>query len=230
MLELSIRDFSVYLDGVCIVNELNANFTTGTFIAILGNNGVGKTSLLKSLYGSLPYQGQAFFCGKELSSSQGNIAYLSQSNFLGFDILVSDFLVMSKYKKSAGRKYVVSDYESGFNFLQKLGCQHLYNKMFFTLSEGEQQLIWLAQTLNSSSELLLLDEPCQCLDVKNRIKVYKLLSELALTDNRLIICVSHDVNDLEQTEGSFLNLNNDQLEVEIISSDSISRAYKKLLN
>lgn len=224
---LSFKEFSIHLDGVCLVNQLNTEFAENTFVAILGNNGVGKTSLLKSLYGSLPFKGQALFCGRKISKD--DLTYLPQNNFLGFDILVSDFLVMSRYKYSKTSSYTTSDYESGYHFLKKLACEHLYTKMFFSLSGGEQQLIWLAQTLNCSSNIILLDEPCQGLDAKNRIMVYNILSELAKTEKKLIVCVSHDLYDLQSTQGYFLNLSEANPSVEPISAEALTRTYKKLL-
>lgn len=178
----------------------------------------------------MPFQGQAFFCTKPLDRiERKRVTFLSQQNHLGFDVKVSDFLVMAKYREVGTFDYTEKDYKSGLEFLKIFDQAGLYDRMFYSLSGGEQQLVWLAQTLNTSSEMILLDEPCQGLDIKNRVNIYRLLASLAKKRNQLILCVTHDLFDLNGVEGTLLTLNNKKIVTDVINNDSLMQSHNMLI-
>jgi iron complex transport system ATP-binding protein len=210
-----------------LVDNLSFEINKPAFIAIIGHNGSGKTTFLKSLVNQHLYQGEIFVNGKEIKSiqnitSQGYITLLEQKNSVNFSIPVKDLLVMGRFRnKSFFQDYDQVDYSKVSEVLKTLNLSHLENQDFLNLSGGEQQLIWLAQIMIQETDIVLLDEPTQQLDVYNKKKVFALMQQWVKEKGRLVLCITHDITNLYDMEGYILNLALDQPKLQTISIASV---------
>ena len=218
---LSLKNLQISVAQKVLIQNLSIEINKPVFVAIIGHNGSGKTSLFKALSNLLPYKGEIF-----LSSTP---ALLAQKNTIHFEIPARELAVMGKFKeKKFFEQYTKEDFSTTESVFEKLGISHLSTTNILELSGGEQQLVWLAQVLLQNKDILLLDEPTQYLDVQNKKRVFQLLENLVLTDSKTILCITHDLLNLYSMKGFLLNLSAANPTLEIISKENIDRNLELL--
>jgi iron complex transport system ATP-binding protein len=218
---LSLKSLQISVAQKVLIENLSFEMKKPAFVAIIGHNGSGKTSLFKSFLNLLPYRGEIF-----LSSSP---ALLSQKNTVHFEIPACELAVMGKFKqKKFFENYTKEDFAEVEKVFHTLGIAPLYHSNVLNLSGGEQQLVWLAQLLLQNKEILLLDEPTQYLDVQNKKRVFNLLNTLVTIENKMVLCVTHDILNLYSMEGFLLNLSSSIPTLEIISKEVLDRNLEML--
>ncbi|RPD46466.1 ABC transporter ATP-binding protein [Hymenobacter sediminis] len=182
------------------------------FVAIVGHNGCGKTTLFRALTGQIPYQGSVQVLGQELRTvprpaASGLLAHLPQRGSVEFSIPVRELVVMGRFRHHCFLgAYTASDYALADAALVHVGAAHLADQDFTVLSGGEQQLVWLAQLSLQDARLYLLDEPTQQLDVYYRRRVFDLLHSWVTEQQKTILCITHDLDNLAGLPGFLLNL------------------------
>ena len=213
---LSVRNLYLSIAQKVLIKDLSFEITKPAFVAIIGHNGSGKTSLFKAFLNLLPYQGEIF-----LSSSP---ALLQQKNTIHFDIPACELAVMGRFKeKKLFDNYTSQDFKVAETFFYQLGITSLFNANVQDLSGGEQQLIWLTQLLLQNREILLLDEPTQYLDVRNKKVVFDLLKDQVNREHKTVFCITHDLLNLYSMEGYLLNLSAPEPVLEPISREVVER-------
>ncbi|MBO0356827.1 ABC transporter ATP-binding protein [Hymenobacter sp. BT186] len=204
------------------------------FVAIVGHNGCGKTTLFRALTGHLPYQGNIMLGERELRqvrrpAAEGLLAYLPQRTVIGFPIRVRELVVMGRYRRHGlFSAYSATDYQLADAALQKVGAAHLVEQDFTLLSGGEQQLVWLAQLSLQEAPLYLLDEPTQQLDVYYRRRVFDLMQAWVLEQGKTVLCITHDLDNLPGLTGYLLNLSHPTPQLEPLTATTV-RAAKEFL-
>ena len=137
----------------------------------------------------------------------GLLSCLEQKNNLSFDIKVADLVKMGRFRfNKFFSDYTREDEEEVSAALENLGIEHLRDKDFLSLSGGEQQLVWLAQLAVQNTDIILLDEPTQQLDLYNRKRIFDHMNNLVREKGKMVICVTHDIQNLYDVEGGFINL------------------------
>lgn len=195
-----------------LLRNLFLSVPEAAFVAIVGHNGCGKTTLFRALTGQLPYQGSITLSGRELSTvrrpaAEGLLAYLPQRTVVGFPIRVRELVVMGRYRRHGLLSaYSAADYRLADAALADVGATHLAEQDFTLLSGGEQQLVWLAQLSLQEAPLYLLDEPTQQLDVYYRRRVFDLMQAWVLQQSKTVLCITHDLDNLMPLSGYLLNL------------------------
>lgn len=143
---------------------INGKIVKGSMMAIIGPNGIGKSTFLKTLAGLLPPTSGKLKFKKKLKS---NISYLPQQNNINYNIPITVFDVVSMgcwpkinfFKKLRHyEKYLI------WNTLQETNLLNIYNYNINRLSGGQIQRMLIARILIQQSPLILLDEPFQCID------------------------------------------------------------------
>lgn len=190
---LKVSDLSLGYEGRKIVDSISFTVNQGDFLSIIGENGTGKTTLVKGLLGLI---------GKlsgniELSEgiTQSHIGYLSQKNLITKDFPASVMeIVLSGFlnSKRLGLFYSKKQKAEAEDMMAKVDILNLKNASFSQLSGGQQQRVLLARALCAAKKLILLDEPTTGLDPKATADFYSLLSELN-KEGVTVIMVSHDV-------------------------------------
>lgn len=190
---LKVSDLSLGYEGRKIVDGISFNVNQGDFLSIIGENGTGKTTLVKGLLGLIGKLSGSI----ELSDgiTQSHIGYLSQKNLITKDFPASVWeIVLSGFlnSKRFGMFYSKEQKKEAEAMMAKVDILNLKNVSFSQLSGGQQQRVLLARALCAAKKLILLDEPTTGLDPRATSDFYSLLSELN-KEGVTVIMVSHDV-------------------------------------
>lgn len=182
-----------------INNDINISFKANTFTGIIGPNGSGKSTFLKQIYRVLePENGKIYLKNMDIryiNSRQiaKEMAVLPQENQSEFDYSVKEIMMMGRFPYhsmfSADRE-IESDIELIDKYLEIVGLTEQKNQSYKTLSGGEKQRVLLARALVQESDLLILDEVTNHLDIGYQYKVIEILKNLNLT----IVSAIHDLN------------------------------------
>ena len=220
-----------------IINNLKAGYSKPVFenlntkvpgkglFTILGKNGSGKSTLLKCIAQQLEYEGYIKWNDFDLGTLSVKkradfITYLHQSSSVTLNIKVSELIVMGKFRqKSIFGDYDKADYQEVEHLLNQLGLIKYKDSYLQDLSGGEQQLIWICQSLIQNTPIILFDEPTTFLDLRNKRIVFDLIK--SLTKEKLVVLVSHDIEYIGDLEGLFINLSHTEQVIENISKDKL---------
>lgn len=169
-----------------VIRNMSFELEKGCILNILGQNAVGKTTLIRTLMRELQnYRGAISVGGKEISTysirDYAKVMGVVSTSFSTFqNLLVADYLVtgfmnqMTPFSKPNG-EYV----QKAYDILSSFGKQDLFNKQIDQLSSGERQIVMIARTLLQNPEVIIVDEPTANLDVKNQIAVLNQIQKLA---------------------------------------------------
>lgn len=196
-MEIRTDDLHAMLGGTEILHGIN--FTAGdrSLVGVIGPNGSGKSTLLKCIYRVLkPSEGAVFVDGQPLSEyrvrdSAKKIAVLAQHNFYNFEFTVQDVVLMGRAPhKRALERDSAADFKIVYEAMERVGVAPLRDRLFSTLSGGEQQRVLLARALAQQTPCLILDEPTNHLDIKYQLELLDLVRSL----DRTVIAAIHDLN------------------------------------
>lgn len=191
---IEIRDLWFSYSGQPVLKEVNLTVHPGDFLAIIGPNGGGKTSLLKLILGLLgPVRGSVRVFGQLPREAASRIGYVPQDIHInkGFPISVQDVVLMGRLRRSGGWwRFSEADRNTVQQALERVEMWKDRNRRMAELSGGERQRVFVARALVSEPELLLLDEPMASVDQKGQTEFYTLLKEL--NETVTILVVSHD--------------------------------------
>lgn len=196
-IELSGVNFSY--NGSPVLERVSLTVPEGDFLAVLGPNGGGKTTLLKIMLGLLsPQSGQARILGRPAGQAGGLIGYLPQHTHVGrsFPITVLDAVTLGLVRPGflgvRGLLPSKGDREQARAALARVNMLDQADRLLSDLSGGQKQRVFIARALAASPRLLLLDEPTASVDPLNRNSLFQLLGEL--NRDMTIVLVSHDVS------------------------------------
>ncbi len=184
-----------------VASNINLSIEKGKLVIVLGKNGIGKSTLLKTLAKvQKPLNGSIFIKNKKLSSYSHQELATSLSMVLTERLPESQLTVFELV--ALGRQPYTSwiDKLSAVD-LEKINCvlaeteiHHLKNKRFHELSDGQLQRVLIARALAQDTEIIILDEPTAHLDLHHTIKIFSLLKNLTEKTSKTIIMSSHEVN------------------------------------
>ena len=180
-----------------IINDFSLTLSTGLFVGLLGENGCGKTTLLKSMCGILPHTGTCSFDGtilENLSDRERScrIGYIPQQSGISIELSVLDVVLMGFNPKL--RFFEAPDAsmrQEALTALDFVGLSSAADTDFQTLSQGQKQLCMFARMLVSDGRLLFLDEPEGALDFRHRYLLADLLHK-KVAEDRLALVSMHD--------------------------------------
>jgi iron complex transport system ATP-binding protein len=233
---VQITDLVADYGKKALIRNLSFTITDPAFVAVVGHNGCGKTTLFKAFTQQIPYQGSIKIDNQPLTSTinpaeKGLLSLLAQKNTVNFTISVKELIVMGRFRlKRFFEPYDNTDYNAVAEVLQLLQMTHLTEANFLELSGGEQQMVWLAQLMVQNTPVYLLDEPTQHLDLYNKKRVFNLMMNWVQHARKTVLCITHDLYNLYQTEGYMLNLSTEHPFLEPISPASIQKHIHILEN
>ncbi len=181
-----------------ILKNINMDISRGKVKAILGNNGVGKSTLIKCIVGIYKESRGEIFIEEEAKEnlSKGEIAkkiaYISQRE-MPTHKLVFDMVLMGR-KPHINWDIKKEDKEMVMEVLEQLKLTSLAMKYSDQISGGEFQKVLLARALVQTPQFLLLDEPTNNLDLKNQREILELIKKIAVEQNIGVAMVLHDLN------------------------------------
>ena len=180
-----------------MLEKVNLQVSAGDFLAVLGPNGGGKSTLIKILLGILPVQqGKVAVLGRQPGNAGSRIGYVPQhlSGSDKFPINVSDVVIMGRLG-CVGRlkRYSAQDFSKAQQALEKVGMSEYASTLITSLSGGQRQRVLIARALACDPEILFLDEPTASVDQPFHARLYDLLHKLN-EEGRTIVVISHDLS------------------------------------
>ena len=193
----------VHAQGVCfaydghpVLEDVDLRVRQGDFLAVLGPNGGGKTTLLKVLLGILkPHKGIVSVLGAAPGKMSRKVGYVPQHTNVHtlFPITVEDVVLLGRLPhRPLRRGFGAADREAARQALERVGMWDLRDRRIGRLSGGQRQRVFIARALANAPELLFLDEPTASVDRDFQTALYNLLKEL--NASMTIIVVSHDLS------------------------------------
>ena len=208
MAQLRCENISVgYEDGI-VVSDVSFELNRGDYVCIVGENGAGKSSLLKGILGLARIQGGKLEYGDGMS--RADVGYLPQQKDYqkNFPATVKE-VVMSGFLNKMGLRpyYNRAEKAKAMEILSDFGMADYVRASFGSLSGGQKQRVLLARAMCATDKLLLLDEPTTGLDPVATEELYELLKRLNREKKTTILMVSHDLNKAVSDAGLILHVN-----------------------
>ncbi|MFL5753868.1 MAG: ABC transporter ATP-binding protein [Bacteroidia bacterium] len=183
-----------------VFNDLSLSVSEGSFVGLIGNNGIGKSTLLKTLCGVIrPLSGNVIIKEKRIDDfTQEDLAktvsVVLTEKVEGFNLRVYDVVAMGRYPYTGYfGELKESDRQLVEKYLELCGIAHVKQKSISEVSDGERQKAMIAKALAQQTSVILLDEPTAFLDYASKNQVTRLLKDLAHKENKIIVVSSHDL-------------------------------------
>ncbi len=209
-----VKNLSFSVRGVDILKNISLEIFNGEYIAIIGPNGGGKTTLIRMLLGlEKPSCGEVKLFGKDIKefNSWDKIGFVPQRASHvdeNFPATVEDIVKMGRVAKSKLFSRVSKeDLSAVKESMVKMDILDLKDKMVGTLSGGQRQRVMIARALASSPEILILDEPNTGVDMVSQQRFYRLLAKLNKEDNITIVFITHDIGVIADDIGKLFTIN-----------------------
>ncbi len=193
---IEIENLTVYYQNVCALSNINLKVKDREFVGIIGPNGGGKSTLLKSILGLIrPYEGKIRIYNKAPDRAHGLIGYVPQFSKFNrdFPITVMEVVLMGRLSRRIPifHRYTAEDIDIAEGIMKKLGIYQLRNRQIGELSGGQLQRTLIARALAVQPKILLLDEPTASLDASSKSDIYAILKKL--NEDITILLVTHDM-------------------------------------
>jgi zinc transport system ATP-binding protein len=193
---IEVRDLWFSFNGEAVLKEVNLTVNSGCFLAVIGPNGGGKTTLLKLMLGLLePDRGTVRVLGVTPREASPRIGYVPQDIGVNstFPISVFDVALMGRMRGGGGWwSFSKEDRIVAQKALERMEMWEYSTRRMEELSGGQRQRVFMARALVAEPEILLLDEPTASVDTKGQSDLYEFLKKL--NENITIIVVSHDLS------------------------------------
>lgn len=192
---LKLNNHRIAFGNRTLISELSFELTEGHTLCVLGRNGVGKSSLLKSFFGqssSIYWQGKSLnsYSKKQLSQL---VSILKHGGRPSYDITVEEYIKLGRIPYTSHFNTSIKK-EKYLPYLKVLQIEHLKNSNTQFLSDGEFQKVQIVRALVQDTPIILLDEPTSFLDFPSKIELYKSLKHLSENMKKIIIFSSHDID------------------------------------
>ena len=209
-----VKNLCFSVRGQKILEDISFEIFNGEYIAIIGPNGGGKTTLIRMLLGlEKPTSGTIRIFGKRVKDFKEwyKIGYVPQRAAhvdANFPATVEDIVKMGRIaKRKLFATMTKEDKQAVYDAMQKMDILNLKDKMVGTLSGGQRQRVMIARALASAPKILILDEPNTGVDVKSQQRFYRLLGELNKREGITILFITHDIGVIADDIGRLFTIN-----------------------
>jgi iron complex transport system ATP-binding protein len=221
-----------------VASNIDIAIEKGKLITILGKNGIGKSTLLRTISKvQEPLNGSVFinkkniknYTNKELSSALSLVLTerLPESQITVFELVA---LGRQPYTNWID-KLSDLDLEKIYWAIEQTEIQHLKEKFFYELSDGQLQRVLIARALAQDTDIIILDEPTAHLDLHHTIKIFSLLKKLVDETSKTILMSSHEVNLCIQFANEIILFTDDKVHIgtpdQLIKQDAFDDLFPK---
>jgi zinc transport system ATP-binding protein len=208
MAYITCKNVTLGYEGKIISNNINFQVNEGDYLCIVGENGVGKSTLMKTILNlRKPLEGEIVYAD---GINAGQIGYLPQQTMIQRDFPASvKEVVYSGCVNRMGLRpfYTAAEKRICTENMKRMDILDIQNKCYRELSGGQQQRVLLARALCAAKKILLLDEPAAGLDPKVTAEMYELIERLNKEDITIIM-ISHDIVEAVKYASHILHMSN----------------------
>lgn len=220
-----------------LLEAVNAQITGGQLVALLGRNGTGKSTLLRTMMGlEKPQSGEIILQGKNIASLKPeklarNISFVTTDKVRIANLRCKDVVALgrSPYTNWLGQLQG-EDLERVDNAMRLVSMSGYADKTMDKMSDGECQRIMIARALAQDTPVILLDEPTAFLDLPNRYELCLLLKKLAQEEKKCVLFSTHDLDIALSLCDSIMLIDNPQMYTlptpEMVASGHIERLFR----
>lgn len=188
-------------ETVTIADNLNLNLSSGKLISLIGANGIGKSTLLRTITGiQPPLSGNVFLNDKNINTYQPldlaqNLSLVLTEKLPPSNLTVFELVALGRqpYTNWIGTLTPI-DVEKVEEAMQLTQIEHLSAKKHFEISDGQLQKVLIARALAQDTPLIILDEPTTHLDLLHKVSLFKLLKKLTQETQKCILFSTHDID------------------------------------
>lgn len=202
---IAVKNLSVgYKKGkkyVAVKQDINLNAHSGELIALVGSNGIGKSTLLRTLTGfQKDLGGEILLNDRKLSSFSIKelakvLSFVSTEAVRVQNLRVWELLSMGRYPYTNLMGTLTEEDNTIIKrAIEQVGLSGYEDRMIDQISDGERQRAMIARTLVQDTPLIILDEPTAFLDIRNRYEIIHLLHDFVKNENKTILFSTHDLN------------------------------------
>ena len=229
---LTVNNLNVTLDDLVLANDMSFALEPGKVNVIIGPNGTGKSTLLKTLFGDIHAKSGAISFDnetlqrKQLSRWRKQFGYMPQDIRLDVELSVLEVVLLGQLN-TLGFRLDDSVIEEALSALDKIGLLHLADRQVNKLSGGQCQMILFAQALMRKPKILMLDEPVSALDLHFQHVLLDHLDAQTKEQGWITIMVLHDLNLAAQYADNLLVLKDGKLVANGHPSDILTPSLVK---
>ncbi len=191
---IRVRDVSFSYHQDPVLTNISFDIAEKEFLAIIGPNGGGKSTLVKLILGLLaPDSGRIAVYGASPEKMAHRFGYVPQNININIDFPISiiDIVLMGRLRHDGRRWINRDDRRKCRDIMEMMGIAGFENRRIKDLSAGQRERVFIARALATDPDILILDEPTASVDTGGKTELYHLLGELNKT--KTIIVVSHDL-------------------------------------
>ncbi|WP_455098841.1 ABC transporter ATP-binding protein [Prevotella histicola] len=235
-MQITLSHLSVgYKVGHAVVSDINLTLQSGKLASLIGANGVGKSTLLKTLTGFLPkLEGSLLLDGKDISefsqralARQISIVLTQKPDVQNLTVEEIVGLGRSPYTGFFGKLHA-NDQQIVDESIIAVGIEKLKNRMIQTLSDGERQKVMIAKALAQQTPVIFLDEPTAFLDFSSKVETFQLLQRMAHEMGKLVLLSTHDLELAVRFSDTLLQVNGDGLRT--VSNEEVTHQMQMIIN
>ena len=195
---IRLEHIQVGYDGKQVLRDINLTVYDKDFLGIIGPNGGGKTTLVKTILGlKKPSAGTITFFRDGQPTPSIRMGYLPQYNKIDKSFPISVYeVVLSGLRKSVWKQYSKAQHQAVEDMLHRMGLESLGQRPIGALSGGQMQRALLGRAIISEPDAVILDEPNTYIDKRFEAHLYQLLDEI--NHESAVILVSHDIGSVLQ--------------------------------
>jgi iron complex transport system ATP-binding protein len=197
---LHTNDLSIGYGAEALLSRINIDLRPGEVVALIGVNGIGKSTLLRTIAGLLPPLGGGVEVnGQDLralgAAQRARLVSIVLTGRPGTGALDVGTIVMLGRQPWTGRwgALTEADRTAVTDALRSAGAEHLRYKALGACSDGEAQKVMIARALAQATPVLLLDEPTAFLDLPNRAAIVRFLKQIATAEQKAVLFSTHDL-------------------------------------
>jgi len=197
---LSLENLDIGYPGRRLISLINSTAMEGEFIAVIGHNGTGKSTLLRTLAGiGKKLGGRIMINGRDTSVLSRKefasfVGYVSTEQINAHNMKVYDLVALGRFAYTNWMGSItVADKRVILDSIDKVGLSDFAFRNIGELSDGERQRAMIAMVLAQDTRLLIMDEPTAFLDIKNRYEIIHLLQSLTASGEKTVILSTHDL-------------------------------------
>lgn len=234
-MKITLEQLSVGYKGFSpVVTDINVEIKSGELTCLIGSNGIGKSTLLKTLTGFLPkLGGRLLLDGRDIDllSQCERAKYISIVLTYKTDVQnlsVAEMVGMGRMPYTGfWGKLNVDDREIVAEAINMVGINHLKDRMVQTLSDGERQKVMIAKALAQQTPIILLDEPTSFLDFPSKVEMLQLLHRLAKETDKVVFLSTHDLELALRIADLLVEL--DKSGLHVVPAEKVQSQISKLL-